>query len=357
MSDMSEETKKCIKGEGVFPITFYRKAKKGKRRNVCNSCMRQYYLDYGSGRKDEIARQKQEKRQMREQGLKLCGKCNIVKPVSEFHKSAERWDGLVAFCMPCCSHKQEKYYGQNADRLKEKTRQWNLKNPDKKADYYHNKGGRQKAYECRKKHSKELAQKKTFRMNNDPKFKLDFTISARIRTCLKSQGGSKAGKQWESCVGYSLQDLHSHLESLFDDSMTWENFGSYWNIDHFFPKIWYKYNSTEDGEFKKCWSLKNLQPLSQKENSSKGSRYAGTPTSRILKKDLYNDDRVKEEMRGLRPDKDNNRVFGQQEGVARSPVVLQGLCANSSEEVPSGEEASQREVQGVHPTLPFQEQR
>ncbi len=74
-------------------------------------------------------------------------------------------------------------------------------------------------------------------------------------------------------VGYTIEELVSHLESKFDDKMTLENYGSYWVIDHIKPKSLFKYKSAEDEEFKKCWNLENLQPLEKMANVMKGNKY------------------------------------------------------------------------------------
>lgn len=38
------------------------------------------------------------------------------------------------------------------------------------------------------------------------------------------------------------------------------------------PKVFFKYKSTDDVEFKYCWSLNNLQPLWKKENIHKNDK-------------------------------------------------------------------------------------
>ena len=102
------------------------------------------------------------------------------------------------------------------------------------------------------------------------KRKLNDCIGSAIRTALH---GKKAGRGWESLVGYTLKDLIKHLENLFDENMSWDNRGSYWQIDHIKPQSLFYYENAEDPEFKKCWELKNLQPLEAMENRSKSNHY------------------------------------------------------------------------------------
>lgn len=80
--------------------------------------------------------------------------------------------------------------------------------------------------------------------------------------------GNKKNRKWENLVGYTLQDLKDHIEKMFSDGMSWENIGE-WHIDHIIPKSAFNYTEPEHIDFKRCWSLSNLQPLWAKENMSK----------------------------------------------------------------------------------------
>ena len=95
-------------------------------------------------------------------------------------------------------------------------------------------------------------------------------MSSVIRYCLK---GKKAWRKWRDLVGYKAQDLINHLEKQFDDKINWDNYRSYWEIDHIKPKSLFKYETAEDPEFKKCWALENLQPLEKIKNRSKHDSY------------------------------------------------------------------------------------
>jgi hypothetical protein len=56
--------------------------------------------------------------------------------------------------------------------------------------------------------------------------------------------------------------------SLWDDSdsSTWV-----WQLDHILPQSDLPYTSMEDDNFKKCWALSNLRPLSAKQNLLDGA--------------------------------------------------------------------------------------
>jgi len=85
--------------------------------------------------------------------------------------------------------------------------------------------------------------------------------------------GNKAGRSWELLVGYTVGELHAHLESKFTDGMSWDNYGKDgWAIDHIVPKARFHYEHPEDQEFRVCWALANLQPLWAKDNCQKNDR-------------------------------------------------------------------------------------
>lgn len=100
--------------------------------------------------------------------------------------------------------------------------------------------------------------------------KVNQTMKRRMQHALH---GTKNGRRWKSLVGYTLTDLISELEKGFRDGMTWENHGYVWHIDHILPLSHFKYDSPEDPEFRKAWSLGNLQPLLVTENLKKHTKF------------------------------------------------------------------------------------
>jgi hypothetical protein len=77
---------------------------------------------------------------------------------------------------------------------------------------------------------------------------------------------NKNGRHWEDVVGYKLEDLKIHIEKQFDSKMSWDNYGTYWHIDHIIPRSYFSMEQTKD-----CWALENLRPLEAKENIYKSN--------------------------------------------------------------------------------------
>jgi hypothetical protein len=106
------------------------------------------------------------------------------------------------------------------------------------------------------------------RREEDPNFKLSKNISSAIYKCLKQ---TKNNLTWLKFVDYDLATLKDWLENKFKEGMSWENYGSYWHLDHVRPLSWFNLET----EFKEAWALNNLQPLEAFLNLSKNNRYEG----------------------------------------------------------------------------------
>ena len=147
---------------------------------------------------------------------------------------------------------------KHREKMREYRKKWRDKNREKKRE-----GDRKYARTIRKRKRKQ-------RRRIDPKFRLDSNMSSMVSVYLK---GKKARQTWKKLVGYTINDLVSHLEKQFDENMNWNNYGSYWHIDHIKPKSLFKYIYPEDLEFKKCWALENLQPLEAIANIKKSNHF------------------------------------------------------------------------------------
>jgi len=173
------------------------------------------------------------------------------------------------------SKKQKEYYYKNKNEINKKRRVDSL---TKEEVNEINIKRRERYKKNKEKINKQQREYRKRRMKN-PKNRLNHNISSSISSSLKR---NKNGYHWEDIVGYTINDLKNHLESLWEPWMNWDNYGNpngdhtdCWHIDHVVPKSWFNYTSYEDEEFKLCWSLKNLQPKEGKINMSKQNKYIG----------------------------------------------------------------------------------
>lgn len=80
---------------------------------------------------------------------------------------------------------------------------------------------------------------------------------------------SKNGKRTHELLGYSKEQLVTHIEKQFSKGMNWDNRNE-WHIDHIIPLS--EMLKTGETDPKIINALTNLKPIWKKENLSKGSR-------------------------------------------------------------------------------------
>lgn len=90
----------------------------------------------------------------------------------------------------------------------------------------------------------------------------------KIRVALKRKNSKKAYTVME-LIGCTISELKNHLESTFQDGMTWDNYGE-WHIDHIKPCSSFNLENVE--EQKKCFHYTNLQALWAIDNRKKSDK-------------------------------------------------------------------------------------
>ena len=208
--------------------------------------------------------------------MKTCNKCGNEYPATTeyFYAKKTGKHGLSARCHECIREMQRHYNiaakgqakrwrAENREHRTQLRREWRAANQERDSQY-------QKAYRAANPEKIQAWRRKAYdKRRANPSLKL----SDRMKNAIgKSLRGGKAGRSWESIVGYTVDDLKTHLESQFTKGMTWDNYGSKWHIDHIRPISDFNFASAEDPEFLECWSLWNLQPLLSNRNLQKGAK-------------------------------------------------------------------------------------
>lgn len=100
----------------------------------------------------------------------------------------------------------------------------------------------------------------------DINFKLSKNLRSRLTMAVKNN--QKIGSAVRD-LGCSIPELKTHLESKFQEGMSWDNYGYWgWHIDHIKPLA--SFNLTDRGNFLKAYHYTNLQPMWAEENFKKG---------------------------------------------------------------------------------------
>lgn len=190
--------------------------------------------------------------------MKKCTKCLKEKNEIDFY-------GKHTECKSCFKKRRRKHYEVNKERIRLQQRKHYKENREKvgkkvKKYYEANKekiSERNKQY-YKKNREREIARNVKYEKERrliDNKYRLRRNIHALFGRFLKG----RKSKKFEEYVGYSYNDLISHLGGLKEG----------YHVDHIIPKSLYNLENKE--EIKKCWSLRNLRLISLNENLKKGS--------------------------------------------------------------------------------------
>ena len=211
---------------------------------------------------------------------KKCSKCGETKALLEFGKCNRVKSGLRSWCKICHKEDTRRWKAEHPDRVRELRKYWKaeVENPEKRRERARNayaknpERGRaysRKWYAANLDKARGIVRLSSAKIRSTPKGRLSFNVRRLVWGALK---GKKAGRDWESLVGFTVDQLKRHLEKQFKPGMTWENYGTLWEIDHKIPTAAFNFEIPEDLDFKRCWSLKNLQPLEVQRNRMKSNK-------------------------------------------------------------------------------------
>lgn len=209
--------------------------------------------------------------------MKRCSKCGEIKIKDDFSRNKNTSDGLQFNCKSCFKdyrlvnrdsfstrdkiyyeHNREaitvrnkKYYEDNKESILAKQKQYVNQNKQVVAEY-------KKKYHYR-------------RLNEDPVYRAVQNLRSRLSTICSYISVGKNFKTMDS-IGITSNEFKTHIESLFTNGMTWENYGfgnDKWSIDHMKPL---RLAKTIDDIFK-LNHYTNLQPMWNQENFAKGGKW------------------------------------------------------------------------------------
>lgn len=232
--------------------------------------------------------------------MKICSKCLIEKDLNSFPKKENR-------CIDCRNQYKKQYYSDNREKFKE----WDINNRSNPNRVEYRKRYREDNKETLKEQAIEYSSNKEkikeiqsnyyvnnkekvknrnrkYRENNkekvnetrrvynknrkitDPLYRIKCTIRNLIVGAFKRSFTEKSKKTID-IIGCSFDEFKIFIESKFTGEMTWDNHGTYWEMDHITPLSWAK-NELEVYELN---HYTNFQPLLKEVNKSKGNKYSG----------------------------------------------------------------------------------
>ena len=163
---------------------------------------------------------------------KKCTKCGILKKIDDFNKRRTGRTGVYSACKDCEYKRHSKYKEQNIDKFKTF--------PSVQKEY-------------RNKKKKE-------RLQTDITFRLITNYRARVKEAFKH---NKNRDKTNNLLGCSIKEFEKHIESQFDEKMSWDNYGKYgWHVDHIIPLC----TAKNEEELVKLLHFSNTRPLWYQEN-------------------------------------------------------------------------------------------
>jgi hypothetical protein len=117
------------------------------------------------------------------------------------------------------------------------------------------------------------------RKQKDPAYKFLCNLRSQGIRVVKQLALGKKPTNTYKWIGCSSEELKAHIESLWVEGMTWDNYGRHgWHIDHVRPV-----SSFSAEEWEQINHYTNLQPLWAEDNLSKSDKYKPKEKPQSLK--------------------------------------------------------------------------
>ena len=213
---------------------------------------------------------------------KICSECGFEKELINFYKDKKVADGYCSRCTDCENMRTSEYYEKNRDKISVKSHNRYIENIEKykiRSDIYY----KNNPYKKRKKNitwyknnrlKRNLYVKRKYK--TDTIFKLKTNIRNLIRISFKNKSYKKS-KNAVAILGCEFEQFKIYIENQFDEFMTWENYGSYWEYDHLEPLS----RARNEKEVIALNHFTNIRPFEKKANIAKSDNYIETPNSII----------------------------------------------------------------------------
>ena len=207
-----------------------------------------------------------------------CIACKISKTSSDFYLKDKKTNRYDTVCKECRKSSAKQWHQDNREQSLKNKNEWHNRNRDDnikrmKENY---------AKRMQDNPTKEYEDRRLWRLANKDKMKkhmrtryatdVNFKLGQRLRGNAHRiiKNGCKKHCKTLELLDCSIEFVRSWLEYQFDENMNWENYGSYWVLDHFIPVA--SFDLTRLEEQMKCFHWSNLQPLEKTRNNSKNDK-------------------------------------------------------------------------------------
>jgi len=198
---------------------------------------------------------------MADNAMRLCTKCNTLKPIGEFYLNCYGRNGA---CNECVKAKNRAYYelkkaeiaAKHADRRAAHVpAEAGAVNARRNADFAERYAVRREAVNANKRE----------RLQNDPQYRAVTVVENQLRYALANPEADFTSK-----VGLSQAKFREWIAFQWVPGMSWDNYGTHWNYDHVIPKSAYDFRIPAQALACNRWT--NWRPVVCAENSRKSTK-------------------------------------------------------------------------------------
>lgn len=164
--------------------------------------------------------------------------------------------------------KDKEYYRNNKETILERNREYRRKNTEtikaQKKDYYQS--NKDSICEYHKKHKEQRNERLKVLRATNIEWRITQSLRARVHDVLQRYKSTS----FSSLLGCTHNHLKIWLQSQFVNGMDFENYGSYWHIDHIIPVSVFDINDKIQQLL--CFNWSNLRPLQVHKNLQKSNK-------------------------------------------------------------------------------------
>lgn len=170
--------------------------------------------------------------------------------------------------------RNRRYYEENKDAIGQQQKEYREENLESRRecgrDHYKKNRHKYNAWKksWRRCNGDRLRTQNRERRRNDVHFRLGVNLRVRLWAAIKN--GQRKGSAVRD-LGMSIPEFQRYIESKFRDGMTWDNWGTVWQMDHLKPIA--AFDLTIQEQLLQACHYTNLQPLLVEENLRKGSKW------------------------------------------------------------------------------------
>ena len=181
--------------------------------------------------------------------IMICSICKVIVKINEVLKTS-------SYCKSCRAKNSRLWRLKNKDKVKQQNQK-----------YYNDKGGKEKKVIYDKINLEKIRIKERERYYSDMNFRLKKILRTRLNKVIN---GKRKDNTSIELLGCNLEYFKSWLEYQFTENMSWDNYGTFWNIDHVKPCSSFDFFIID--EQKRCFNWTNTRPLKKCENESKNNK-------------------------------------------------------------------------------------